>query len=259
MELFDSHAHYDDEKFNEDRDFIINEIYKSGVAKFVSAGYSLESSKIGIELAKKYDFIYTTSGISPNDIPATNDELESQLLEIEKIAKSNSKVVAIGEIGLDYYWNKDQKELQKYAFKKQIEIANNLNLPIVIHTRDAIMDTIEIIKNTEFVRPGIFHCCPLNADLIKTGLNKNFYTSFAGPITFKNTKNANEIISNIPLNKILIETDSPYLSPEPNRGKRNDSRNVIYMAKKIAEIKQMDIEEVAKVTYQNALNAFNIK
>ena len=142
---------------------------------------------------------------------------------------------------------------------KQIEIANNLNLPIVIHTRDAIMDTIEIIKNTEFVRPGIFHCCPLNADLIKTGLNKNFYTSFAGPITFKNTKNANEIISNIPLNKILIETDSPYLSPEPNRGKRNDSRNVIYMAKKIAEIKQMDIEEVAKVTYQNALNAFNIK
>ena len=216
MELFDSHAHYDDEKFNEDRDFIINEIYKSGVTKFVSAGYSLESSKIGIELAKKYDFIYTTSGISPNDIPATNDELESQLLEIEKIAKSNSKVVAIGEIGLDYYWNKDQKELQKYAFKKQIEIANNLNLPIVIHTRDAIMDTIEIIKNTEFVRPGIFHCCPLNAD-------------------------------------------SPYLSPEPNRGKRNDSRNVIYMAKKIAEIKQMDIEEVAKVTYQNALNAFNIK
>lgn len=259
MELFDSHAHYDDEKFNEDREFIINEIYKSGVTKFVSAGYSLESSKIGIELAKKYDFIYTTSGISPNDIPATNDELESQLLEIEKIAKSNSKVVAIGEIGLDYYWNKEQKELQKYAFKKQIEIANNLNLPIVIHTRDAIMDTIEIIKNTEFVRPGIFHCCPLNADLIKTGLNKNFYTSFAGPITFKNTKNANEIISNIPLDKILIETDSPYLSPEPNRGKRNDSRNVIYMAKKIAEIKQIDIEEVAKVTYQNALNAFNIK
>ena len=153
----------------------------------------------------------------------------------------------------------DQKELQKYAFKKQIEIANNLNLPIVIHTRDAIMDTIEIIKNTEFVRPGIFHCCPLNADLIKTGLNKGFYTSFAGPITFKNTKNANEIISNIPLDKILIETDSPYLSPEPNRGKRNDSRNVIYMAKKIAEIKQIDIEEVAKVTYQNALNAFNIK
>ena len=259
MELFDSHAHYDDEKFNEDRDFIINEIYKSGVTKFVSAGYSLESSKIGIELAKKYDFIYTTSGISPNDIPATNDELESQLLEIEKIAKSNSKVVAIGEIGLDYYWNKDQKELQKYAFKKQIEIANNLNLPIVIHTRDAIMDTIQIIKNTKFVKPGIFHCCPLNKDLIKAGLNKDFYCSFAGPITFKNTKNANEIISLIPIEKILIETDSPYLSPEPNRGKRNDSRNVIYMARKIAEIKNMSVEEVARATYSNALNVFNIK
>ena len=130
MELFDSHAHYDDEKFNEDRDFIINEIYKSGVTKFVSAGYSLESSKIGIELAKKYDFIYTTSGISPNDIPTTNDELESQLLEIEKIAKSNSKVVAIGEIGLDYYWNKDQKELQKFSTSCKKMIKDELNISI---------------------------------------------------------------------------------------------------------------------------------
>ena len=120
------------------------------------------------------------------------------------------------------------------------------------------MDTIEIIKNTEFVRPGIFHCCPLNADLIKTGLNKGFYTSFAGPITFKNTKNANEIISNIPLDKILIETDSPYLSPEPNRGKRNDCRNVKYVAQKIAELKNVPIEEIAKITYDNAKRIFEI-
>lgn len=258
MELFDSHAHYDDEKFNEDRDFIINEIYKSGVTKFVSAGYSLESSKIGIELAKKYDFIYTTSGISPNDIPATNDELESQLLEIEKIAKSNTKVVAIGEIGLDYYWNKDQKELQKYAFKKQIEIANNLNLPIVIHTRDAIMDTLEILKENPVKNKGIFHCCPQNRELIKEGLKLGFYISFAGPITFKSSKNADEMINLVPNDRILIETDSPYLAPEPVRGTRNTPINVKYVAQKIADAKWMTLEEIADITYENARKIFKI-
>ena len=160
MELFDSHAHYDDEKFDEDRDEIIKAIYESGVTKFVSAGYSIESSKKGIELAEKYDFIYTTCGIAPNDIPETIEELEEQLREVERLSTSCKKDVAIGEIGLDYYWNKDNKEIQLEAFKRQIEIANRLNLPIQIHTRDAIMDTIEIISNTEFAKPGIFHCCP---------------------------------------------------------------------------------------------------
>lgn len=259
MELFDSHAHYDDEKFNEDRDYIIEEIYKSGVTKFVSAGYSLESSKKGIEISNKYDYVYTTCGISPNDIPDGKDKINQQLIQIEKLAKENSKVLAIGEIGLDYYWNKDNKDLQKYVFLEQIKIANKLNLPIMIHTRDAIMNTIDIIKNTEFVKPGIFHCCPFNKDLIQAGLNKNFYISFAGPVTFKNSKNAKEIVSMVPLEKILIETDSPYLSPEPNRGKRNDSRNVFFIAKKIAEFKNMNVEEIAKITYKNAKQVFSIK
>lgn len=259
MELFDSHAHYDDEKFNEDRDYIIEEIYKSGVTKFVSAGYSLESSKKGIEISNKYDYVYTTCGISPNDIPDGKDKINQQLIQIEKLAKENSKVLAIGEIGLDYYWNKDNKDLQKYVFLEQIKIADKLNLPIMIHTRDAIMDTIDIIKNTEFVKPGIFHCCPFNKDLIQAGLNKNFYISFAGPVTFKNSKNAKEIVSMVPLEKILIETDSPYLSPEPNRGKRNDSRNVLFIAKKIAEFKNMNVEEIAKITYKNAKQVFSIK
>ena len=129
----------------------------------------------------------------------------------------------------------------------------------MIHTRDAVMDTIDIIKNTDFVRPGIFHCCPFNKDLVKAGLNKNFYISFAGPVTFKNSKNAEEIVKLVPLDKILIETDSPYLSPEPNRGKRNDSRNVIYIAQKVASYKEMDIEKIAEITYQNAKNAFGMK
>lgn len=259
MELFDSHAHYDDEKFDEDRDEIIRKIYESGVTKLVSAGYSLESSKRGLELANKYEFIYTTCGISPNDIPETREEIEEQLAEVEKIAAENSKIVAIGEIGLDYYWNKDNKEIQLEVFKRQIEIANRLNLPIQIHTRDAIMDTIDIINSTEFVKPGIFHCCPQNADLIKAGLKKDFYISFAGPITFKNSKNADSMIELVPLDHQLIETDSPYLSPEPNRGKRNDSRNVKYVAEKIANVKNINIEIVAKTTYENAKKVFNIE
>ena len=148
MKFFDSHAHLDDEKFNEDREELIEEIKKSGIDKFISAGYSLEGSKKGIELANKYDFIYTTSGISPNDIPQTEEELWKTLKEIEKMAQENKKVVAIGEIGLDYYWEKEEKmrKLQKIAFIEQIKIANKIDLPIVIHTREAVMDTIQILK-----------------------------------------------------------------------------------------------------------------
>ena len=248
MGFFDSHAHYNDERFEEDRDKLIKEIYNEGVTKIINAGYSLESSKEAIEIAKDYEFMYATVGISPNDI----DNLKKEdLLEIEKLAK-NKKVVAIGEIGLDYYWNKENKELQKQVFKAQIEIANRLDLPIVIHTREAIYDTLDILKNSECNKKGVFHCCPLNVDLVREGLKLGFYISFAGPITFKNSKNAEEIIKMVPLDKILIETDSPYLSPEPLRGRRNDSRNVKYMAQKIADVKGITLEEVSKATYKNA-------
>lgn len=196
MELFDSHAHLDDEKFDNDREALIQEIKKVGVANFISAGYSLEGSKKGLELAQKYDFIYTTAGVSPNDIPQTEDELWKMLREIEQIVKQSDKVVAIGEIGLDYYWEKENKELQKLAFIKQIELANYLKKPIVIHTREAVMDTLEILKQNEVIKKGVFHCCPLNRELVKEALKLGFYISFAGPITFKNSKNADEIIRN---------------------------------------------------------------
>ena len=180
------------------------------------------------------------------------------LEEIKKIAKQTAKIVAIGEIGLDYYWNQENKELQKQAFIKQIGLANELQLPIVIHTREAVMDTIEILKKNEPIQKGVFHCCPLNRELVKEALRLGFYISFAGPVTFKNAKNADEIISMVPKEKMLIETDSPYLSPEPLRGKRNDSRNVKYIAQKIAQVKKMDLEDVASITYQNAENIFGI-
>ncbi len=155
---------------------------------------------------------------------------------------------------------KDNKELQKYAFIEQIKLANKVNLPIIIHSRDAIMDTIDILKNN--VKPkekGILHCCQLNKDLVKAGIDAGFYISFAGPITFKSSKNAEEIIKMVPNDKILIETDSPYLSPEPNRGKRNDSRNVKYIAEKIAEVKKVSLEEIAEITYKNAKMIYKIK
>lgn len=256
MKFFDNHAHLDDEKFDEDREEIIEKIHNDEIDKFVSAGYSLESSKKSIELSKKYDFIYSTCGVSPNDIPQTEEELWKELDEIKKLAKENKKVVAIGEIGLDYHWNTENKELQKKAFVEQIKIANELNLPIQIHTRDAVMDTLEILKQNNVNKKGIFHCCPLNRELVKEGLKLGFYISFAGPVTFKNSKNANEIIEMVPNDKMLIETDSPYLSPKPFRGKRNDPRNVKFIVKKIAEVNNLTIEEVAKITYENAMRIF---
>lgn len=260
MNLFDSHAHLDDEKFDIDRDEIINEIKKSGIKRLVSAGYSLEGSKNAVDLSNKYDFIYATSGISPNDIPQSEEELWKNIQKIKDLAINNKKVVAIGEIGLDYYWEKDikRRELQKKAFVEQIKIANELKLPIVIHTREAVMDTLEILKNNNVIKKGVFHCCPLNRELVKEALKLDFYISFAGPITFKNSKNANEIIEMVPDDKMLIETDSPYLSPEPLRGKRNDSRNVRYIAQKIAEVKKVPLEQVADITYKNANRIFSI-
>ena len=259
MRFFDNHAHLDDEKFDIDRKEVIENIQNEDTG-FISAGYNLESSKKAIELSKKYSFIYATCGISPNDIPQTEDELWKNLKKIEELAKENKKVLAIGEIGLDYYWEKDKemKKIQKKAFIEQINIANKLELPIVIHTRDAVMDTLEILKENDVKNKGIFHCCPLNRELVKEGLKLGFYISCAGPVTFKNSKNADEIIKMIPNDKILIETDSPYLSPEPLRGKRNNPINVKYIAEKIAEVKGKTVEEIGKITYENAKKAYKI-
>ena len=163
-------------------------------------------------------------GVSPNDIPNSIEEWLKQKEDLKRMLK-NEKVVAVGEIGLDYYWNDENKDLQKQIFIDQIEIANEYNLPIVIHTREAIMDTIDILKNkTDVKKKGVFHCCPQNRELIKEALKLGFYISFAGPITFKSSKNAEEIVNMVPIDRLLIETDSPYLSPEPNRGKRNETK-----------------------------------
>ena len=271
MEYFESHAHYDDEKFNIDREKLIEQMYKENVTKIISAGYSLDGSIRGIELSKKYDFIYTTVGISPNDlnnnykkeINYIDDILEKyfndkkSLSNIEKIDSLDKipKIVAVGEIGLDYHYNED-KDMQKEAFNLQINLANKYNLPIVIHTREAVMDTLEILKNNNVKNVGTFHCCPFNRELVKEALRLGFYISFGGTCTFKNAKNAEEIVKMVPDDKFLIETDSPYLAPEPVRGTRNDSRNLKYIVKKIAEFKQESEEAIAKESYENATRLF---
>ena len=255
MELFDTHAHYNDEKFEKDREQIIKQTYEQGITKIVCAGYNLKSSREAIDIANKHEFIYSICGISPNDL---DDYNKQNLEEIKGIAKT-TKNIAIGEIGLDYYWNKENKEIQKQAFIKQINLANELELPIVIHSRDAVQDTIDILKQNHVNKKGIFHCAQLNKYLIEEGLKLGFYISFAGPITFKNSKNAEEIVGLVPMDKILIETDSPYLAPEPVRGTRNDCRNVRYVAEKIAAIKVLSVEEIAKITYENAMRIFGMK
>lgn len=262
MNLFDSHAHYNDEKFDNDRKEIIEQTLKNGVSNFIVAGYNIESSKKALDIVKEYEGLYSIVGISPNDIENIKEDkdINTNILEIEKIIKTdeNRKIVAVGEIGLDYYWNKENKELQKIIFKKQIELANKYNLPIVIHTRDAINDTLEIIKNNEVKNRGIFHCCPLNRELVKEALKLGYYISLSGVVTFKNAKNANEIIEMIPENRILIETDSPYLAPEPVRGTRNNCMNVKYVAEKIGKIKNKTLEEIADITNKNTKTIFKI-
>lgn len=288
MQFFDSHAHYDDAKFDDNRENLIMDIFNSGVTKIISAGYSLEGSKRSLELSSKYNFIYSTVGISPNDLVERdleenitkvnqNEDNDSQveknnypqfvgemwkqnIEEIDKLINANlssKRIVAVGEIGLDYHYDTDKK-IQYEAFSKQIDIANKYNLPIVIHTRDAVMDTLTMLKEHPANKKGVFHCCPLNRELVKEALKLGFYISMAGPVTFKNSKNANEIIEMCPLDRILIETDSPYLAPEPVRGTRNDSRNLKYIAHKIASVKGVTIEEVADTTYKNTMRCFEI-
>lgn len=259
MKLFDAHCHYNDEKFDFDRDILIKEVHDSGVVGMINAGYSLSGSVSAVDLSNKYDFIYATVGISPNDV---TEDYVSDIEKIEELLVSNlknGKIVAIGEIGLDYHYDVD-RDMQKDAFIRQIELANKYDLPIVIHTREATVDTINILKENPANKVGMFHCCPLNQELVKEALKLGFYISVCGPITFKNSKNAEVVVNMIPLDRILVETDSPYLSPEPLRGKRNDSRNIKYIVEKIAMFKMIEPEVLMDSVFGNINRLFkNIK
>lgn len=258
MEFFDTHAHYDDEKFKSDREEVLKNIYNAGVKKCINMGCDVKSSKMAIEIANNHDFIYAAVGLHPEEIPQTEEELWNIIAQIKELAIYNKKIVAIGEIGLDYYWRQDNKELQKQAFIKQIELANELKLPVSIHTRDAIDDMIAIIRKYKLEQSGVLHCCPFNRELVRHSLENGLYVGFGGTSTFKSSKNAKEILNMVPNDRILIETDSPYLSPEPKRGTRNNSSNLKYVVEKLAEYKGIEPEQMAKITYDNASRLFKI-
>lgn len=251
MGLVDTHCHLDNEKFDEDRLDVIDRI-KGNLEFCVNIGYDLTSSKKSLELAKKYDFIYAVIGVHPIDIAEYDEEIEK---ELELLAK-DSKVVAIGEIGLDYHWMTEPKEIQQERFRRQLELAKRLNKPVVIHTRDAMEDTVNILKEYPNIT-GVIHCYPGSLETAKQ-LADRFYLGIGGTLTFKNSKKIVEVVKNIPLDRIVIETDCPYLTPEPFRGKRNEPIYVEYIAKKIAEIKEINVEDVAKITTENAKKLYRI-
>lgn len=254
--LFDTHTHYDDNRFNEDRHEVIERVHEEGVSYLVNASSNMNSVKMGLDLTKKYPFIYTAVGIHPHHA----DEVTDETLELLYELACCDKVVGIGEIGLDYYYNFSPKEVQKKAFSKQINIAKELLLPIIVHNRDSHEDTLKIIKNEKAKKVGgVFHCYSGSAEMVKEILDNDFYISFAGPITFKNSKKAPKVISCVPTDRLLVETDCPYLTPEPFRGKRNDSRYIKYIIKKMAEIKGFTYEEMAVITRENAKKLFKIE
>lgn len=253
--IFDVHAHYDDDKFDEDREVLLSSLKEKDVACVVNAGTSIETSQWSLDYADKYDFMYATVGIHPEAVCDGNVP-QNYLEQLEKMAQ-HKKAVAIGEIGLDYYWEKDKKEIQKKIFTEQIELANKLSLPIVVHDRDAHGDTLDILK--EYKPKGIVHCFSGSVEMCKEIVKLGMSISMGGVVTFKNAKQSVKVVEYIPLDRLLLETDAPYLTPVPFRGKRCDSSMIKFTAMRIAEIKGISVEELLNITKQNACRIYNIE
>ena len=248
--IFDTHAHYDDEAFDEDRSEMFKSLRENNIEYVVNVGASMESSANSIGLAANYDFIYAAVGVHPSET-AELDEEKYEWLRNE--AMNNPKVVAIGEIGLDYYWDEPDRETQRYWFGRQMELARQTGLPAIIHSRDAAQETYEMMKEHRFEEiGGIVHCYSYSKEMAEKFLEMGLYFGIGGVITFKNAKKLKEAVEIIPIEKIVLETDCPYLAPEPNRGKRNSSLFIPYIAKAIAEIKGMDYDDVIRITNSNA-------
>ncbi|MBQ2960238.1 MAG: TatD family hydrolase [Oscillospiraceae bacterium] len=250
---FDTHAHYDDRAFDNDRDELLSSLPSKGVELVVLPGCDVSSSMHALQIAERYDYIYAAAGIHPGELAGFKSG------DIEKIRcmASQEKCVAIGEIGLDYYWDDSRKAEQKELFINQLELALELDLPVIIHDREAHADTMEILFRYPMLR-GVLHCFSGSKEMAQELLKRGWYLGFDGPVTYKNAKKALEVLEICPLDRILIETDSPYLSPVPMRGKRNDSGNLSYVAAKIAEIKGYTAEDVARISKENGKRLFNI-
>ena len=252
--IFESHAHYDDEAFDIDRDELLNSMAERGVGTIVNVSASLEGVKETLKLAKTYPFVYGTVGIHPDDVDCLNEDRFSWLKE----QCDHEKVVAVGEIGLDYYWDKASHEVQKYWFEKQLEMAREKGLPVIIHSREAAQDTMEMMKQYAVGIPGVIHCFSYSPEIAKEYVKMGYYIGVGGVVTFKNARKLKETVEQIPLERILLETDCPYLAPVPFRGKRNSSQYLKYVAETIGELKGIPAETVIEVTEQNARSIYRL-
>ncbi|MBO5323011.1 MAG: TatD family hydrolase [Oscillospiraceae bacterium] len=252
--VFDTHAHMNDRAFDVDRDVLMASLPEKGVGLLMNAGCSLESTKECIALAEKYDFAYAAAGSHPD---SADEVCDAVLEEYRKLCKLHPKVKAIGEIGLDYHYEDIPRQLQKKAFIAQMELAKELDLPVIVHEREAHQDGLEIVKQFPTVE-GVFHCYSGSAEMAKQLVDLGWYIGFTGVLTFKNAKKAIEVAQAIPLERIVIETDCPYMSPEPFRGKRNDPSRVVFVADKLAEIRGITPEEARAVTFENGKRLYRI-
>ena len=257
MLIFETHAHYDDEAFDEDRDQLIESLKMNNIEYVVNIGASIRTTKNSLELADRYDFFYAAVGVHPSDIADLNDDTFAWLSE----QSTRDKVVAIGEIGLDYYWDKEPEvqENQKLWFRRQLNLAREKKLPVVIHSRDAAADTMEIMKDEKASEiGGVIHCFSYSKEFAEEYVKMGFYIGVGGVVTFKNARKLVESVEVTPIERIVLETDCPYLAPEPFRGKRNSSLNIPYIAAKIAEIKSMDVSDVISITNKNAKELYGL-
>lgn len=255
MQLYDTHAHLNDLQFEGERDEIIKKIKSSSVEYVNNIGADIKTSKESIALAEKYDFIYAVCGVHPSETEKLCEDDMKTLFEMSK----HEKVKAIGEIGLDYHYEDGpSKEVQRFWFKRQLELAKEVDLPVVIHDRESKGEGFEILKSSG-IKKAVVHCFSGSAETAKELFKLGYYISFTGVVTFKNAKKAIEAVKEIPIERLFIETDCPYMAPEPFRGTRNDSSNVVKIAEKYAEIKNISLEEVARITTENAKNFFGIK
>lgn len=251
--IFESHAHYDDEAFKEDRETLLASMQENGIGTIINVGASIASTQSTIALTEQYPFLYGAAGVHPSETAELN---EDKLCWLEQQCR-REKIVAVGEIGLDYHWPEPDRALQKYWFEKQLELAARVNLPLIIHSREAAKDTLDIMKahHTQDSR-GVIHCFSYTKEIAQEYISMGYYIGIGGVITFSNAKKLKEAAAAIPIEKILLETDCPYLAPVPNRGKRNSSLNLPYIAQEIAQIKGISREEVVSITCENAQRLF---
>ena len=255
--IFETHGHYDDEQFDEDRERLIAEFLEKDIDKVMNVGADMQSSRNSVELAGKYPHFYAAVGVHPSEV---GDLTEDDMQALKQMTLENPKVKAIGEIGLDYHFDDDPpRDVQKKWFIRQLELAQELGMPIIIHSRDAASDTMEILKDMDGGRNGgVIHCYSYSREQAREYIKMGFYIGVGGVVTFKNAKKLKEVVENIPLTSIVLETDCPYMAPEPNRGKRNNSAYIRYVAEKIAELKGITYEEVVEQTEKNARDMYRL-